>query len=48
MGKNTMIMSTNIKILKIQIISNYNNRSKTVKERLCFFALQWMKVYAQI
>jgi len=31
MGKNTMIMSMNIKILKTQITSNYNN-SSNVKE----------------
>jgi len=48
MAKNTMIMSMNIQILKTKITSNYNNRSNTVKEKLRFFALQQMMVYAQI
>lgn len=43
-----MIMSMNIQILKTKITSNYNNRSNTVKEKLRFFALQQMMVYAQI
>ena len=33
MGKNTMIMSMNIQILKTKITSNYN-RSNIVKEKL--------------